>query len=546
MDRAGGIREEPDELTDAEPVPSSLPDGGRNTLLRWLRIGLAGSIAVYVALAAIWAFAVPLFAPLDESAHVDYAYQVAHGGLPLAGTHYQAEFPTLHQRSGGQYVAYHPPLYYALISPLIRLADPSSHPRVWLLAVRGVGIVLTIGTLLLVAMLAVRVFAKWDRARRYQLAIIAVGLAAGVPSLVAATASIQNDALELFLSLLALVLLAVMARDGLTARRVLVLGLVCGLGMLTRVTFGQVLVVAALTVVLLAHPRFSARPWPAAAARPRLTILRRQAAYLAPVILGPVLIAGWFYVLNHNRYGSFSGSNIAYQGVAARSLNPRMSNPLHFATDPYSWWAQLVQLGGATSSLVNNPRTVSTVIATLLTVVVVLGLGGLALRWRTFRLDRAGAILLIGLALILLISFAEIASHVSHKGSENNRYLLAALPFWGIALGVLLLALGSRRLPVIPVVIVAAQALGAITLTVSIARRQRLVAGHTGTYDALLTSMRQARVPMPSAMLAGLTALLVAGLLVQLVALVALGRRRVPAEGRTGAVEDRPTSMQPA
>lgn len=102
----------PDARRTAPPSDDSTGhDIGRAILARWYRLGLGGSIAVYLGLAALWALAVPLFLPADESPHVDYAYQVAHGHLPSAGTHFDAEFPTLIQHYGGQYVAYHPPLY---------------------------------------------------------------------------------------------------------------------------------------------------------------------------------------------------------------------------------------------------------------------------------------------------------------------------------------------------------------------------------------------------------------------------------------------------
>jgi hypothetical protein len=510
----------------------------------WLRVGLAGAVATYVGLAALWALAVPLFVPADESPHVDYAFQVAHGHLPSAGTHFEAEFPTLHQHTGGQYVAYHPPLYYVLVGPLVRAAGASSQPRLWLLAVRGVGILLTVLTLVLIAKLATRVYHNWEPARRYQFAIIAAGLAGAVPSLTVASASIQNDALELLFVALALLLLAVIVREGHTPRRVTNLGLVCGLGMLTRVTFVQVLLVAVLTVTLVTHPRISARARDAVSAgRSRLAALRQQGSYVAPVVLGPVLLAGWFYLLNHSRYGSFTGSSVAYENVTSRSLTPRLSSPIQFATDPLSWWVQLLQVAGAPSWLIDDPRPATEVIATVLAVGIVLGAGALLLRRRAFGPDRDGWILLLGLALILVISFAEIASHVSHKGSENSRYLLDALPFWGIAVGAALMALCPKRYPLIPVGIVGAEVIATVTLTATFVHRQQSVLSKRGMVDILLTGMRHARVPMPSATLVAIVVLLGAGLLFQLVAVVALGRPREPVAASAGIVEDRPMSV---
>jgi uncharacterized membrane protein len=473
---------------------------------------------MYLGLATLWALAVPLFLPADETAHVDYASQLSHGRLPLAGSPLHAEFPTLGQRSGTQYVAYHPPLYYALIAPLVRFGSGSTHPRLWLLGARAVGILLTVVTIMLVAVLARRVFAHWDTRRRSQLAVLAAGLVAAVPSIVVATASIQNDALELVLVVTAGVCLAGIVRNGITTRRVVVLGVVCGLGMVSRVTFVQVLLTAVATVGLLVVLRRDA-----AADQPLGRRLGRAAAYLSPIVLAPVLLAGWFYMLNHSRYGTFTGSNIAYDLVSRRSLLPRMSSPLRFALDPYSWWAQLLQVGGEHPATVATPGTAPRIIATLIAACLVLGVVAIALRWKSVRPDRDSWILLGGLLLVLLISFVEIASHVSHKGSENNRYLIDALPFWGIAFGVALLAIGPRRFPIAAFAVLIAEVFATVNIILTIARRQHALLDAHHALGALATSMGHAGIPMPRAVLGVLFVVILAGVLAQCVALTTLG-----------------------
>jgi hypothetical protein len=485
----------------------------------WTRVGVGGAGAAYIGLATLLALAVPLFVPADETAHVDYAYQVGHGHLPLAGSPLHAEFPTLGQRSGTQYVAYHPPLYYALIAPLVRFGSGSTHPRLWLLGARAVGILLTVITIVLVAVLARRVFAHWDSARRSQLAVLAAGLVGAVPSMVVATAAIQNDALELVLVVAAGVCLAGIVRNGLSSRRVVALGLICGLGMLSRVTFVQVLLTAIATVGLLLVLRRGAEADP-----PLRQHIGRAAAYLSPVVLGPLLLAGWFYVMNHSRYGTFTGSNIAYDLVSKRSLLPRMRSPLRFALDPQSWWAQLLQLGGEHPAHVATPGTVPRIIASLITVCLVLGVVAVALRWRSVRPDRDSWILLGGLLLVLLLSFAEIASHVSHKGSENNRYLIDALPFWGIAVGVALLAIGPRRFPIAAFAVLIAEVFASVNITLTLARRQHALLDAHHALGALATSMGHVGIPMPRAVLGVVLGVILAGVLAQCVALIALGR----------------------
>jgi hypothetical protein len=505
----------------------------------WTRLGVGGAVATYVGLATLLALAIPLFIPADETAHVDYAYRLSHGELPIAGSHLHAEFPTLKQRSGTQYVAYHPPLYYALIAPLVRLGTESTHPRIWLLAARGVGIALTVITIVLVAVLARRVFAHWDSARRSQLAVLAAGLVAAVPSMIGATAAIQNDPLELVLVLAAGVCLAGIVRNGITARRAVVLGVVCGLGMLSRVTFVQVLLtcVATVVVVLVLHRD----------AAEHQTIRQRTfraAAYLSPVVLGPVLIAGWFYVLNHSRYGTFTGSNIAYDLVSNRHLDARMKDPLHFAFNPFSWWSQLLQVGGEHPAFVATPGTAPRIIATLLAVCLTLGVVAIALRWKSIRPDRESWILLGGLLLVLLISFAEIALHVSHKGSENNRYLIDALPFWGIAFGVALLAIGPRRFPVAAFAVIIAEVFASLNIILTVTRRQHALLDAHHAIGALAASMGNVGVPHPRAVLGLILAVTAAGVIAQCTALVVLGA--IHPEGRGEATDVAPAADSPA
>ena len=73
---------------------------------------------------------------LDERAHVDYAWQVAHGHLPVAATEFTAEFPELGQKSYFQHVSNHPPLYYAIAGPVLRAANATGHPASGLYALR--------------------------------------------------------------------------------------------------------------------------------------------------------------------------------------------------------------------------------------------------------------------------------------------------------------------------------------------------------------------------------------------------------------------------
>jgi hypothetical protein len=123
---------------------------------------------------------------------------------------------------------------------------------------------------------------------------------------------------------------------------------------------------------------------------------------------------------------------------------------------------------------------------------------------------------------VLAISFIEIADHATQHGSENNRYLLDGVAFWGVGVGAGLLLLGSRRLPVMPLVVSLLGIYGSIHFTLIIAGRQPLLRGR-GWFDALATSMDHLGMPAPRLILGLFLALIAAGVLAQAVALCWLG-----------------------
>jgi peptidoglycan/LPS O-acetylase OafA/YrhL len=155
--------------------------------------------------------------------------------------------------------------------------------------------------------------------------------------------------------------------------------------------------------------------------------------------------------------------------------------------------------------------------AALAAVFVALGRGK---RWD----DRRGWMLVAGLFVVLAISFLELADHATQHGSENNRYLLDGLAFWGVGVGAALLLLGWRRLPVMPLVASVIGVYGTIHFTLIIARRQPLLRGR-GWFDALATSMDHLGMPAARGILVLFLVLIVVGLAAQAVTLCWLGNR---------------------
>ncbi len=498
---------------------------------------MLGAVATFTGLALIWIFAVPPFLPADESAHTDYAVQVTHGHLPVAGQPFHAEFPRQGQRSLRQHVSNHPPLYYVLAGPVLRIGQAIDRPMVGILATRGLTAIFGVIVVALTALLAGIIARQASPRARAQLMIAAAGLVATVPSFVAAAGAIQNDSITIAFTLAALVLLALVVRRGATPKLIAALAIVCTLGMLCRSTFIQVLLVVLITVALAAlWPEQGQRFFP-------LQRYRVRAAVIQVAVIGGVSFIGasWFYFLNKHRYGDFVGGSAVYPLVAGRPMEPGAENLFSFFTYPRSWWIQIVQLAGGYGELRLTQPVQTVHVTTLLSVILMAALAavfvalGRGKRWD----DRRGWMLVAGLFVVLAISFLELADHATQHGSENNRYLLDGLAFWGVGVGAGLLMLGWRRLPVIPLLVSLIGVYGSLHYTLVIARRQPLLNGR-GWFDALATSMDHLGMPGARGILVLFLALIVAGVAAQAVALTWLGNRLATAPVTATALERTP------
>ncbi len=470
-----------------------------------LRRGVAGALALYTGLVLVWVFCVPLFGPADERAHVDYAWQVAHGHLPVAGSRFTAEFPQLGQVSYFQHVANHPPLYYAVVGPVLRLADALGHPAVGLYAVRLLNAATTALTILVGARLAAEVTARAPRSARIACVIAAAVLTAVNPALLAASGAIQNDPLAILLAALVALVLAQAARHGLDRGSVALLALLCTLGMLTRVTFLTVAVVAvAATFALSLWPELRLR---LPDRRALLTASGRAGAIVAAVAVG----AGWFLRLNEDRYGDLTGGSAVYhlESVEERSLAPGASHgPLGYLLHPYTWWVQLQQLVAPVPSIAQHklPYLLMTV-----AIGAVLAAGAVALvrRRGAGLLDRPGAVTVLLLAVIFAGSVAKLAVHVSNRGGANQRYLLDALGLWAVGGALLLVALG-RLTPHAVALVGALGATGALCYAAGIVLRHADEDG--SAVHVLRSSLAHSIVPMAGLLGAVALVLVVAGL----------------------------------
>ncbi|MGD9496335.1 MAG: glycosyltransferase family 39 protein [Armatimonadota bacterium] len=306
---------------------------------------LAACLAGYLALAATYGLVLPLGHAPDEPAHFAYVLFVAqHARLP----HYYAD--------AVGYESYQAPLYYTLSAAVCKLAmvaaerlgagpppkppqhlldaaDPAAplppevrrHPWVpegqhrlmfaaWREALsltpaqRAGWLAVRLFTALLGALgivLAWRIVAVLFPQRAW-LATSVAAMMSFLPMYAHICAAVGNDAPTVVVVGLSLLLTVLVLRDGPQPRRVALLGLSLGLGMLTKDSANVTIPVALLALAAAAGRRYE----PPAADSLLLSLARRIAALRwgliakrAALMLGVMaLVAGWWFVRNWRLY----------------------------------------------------------------------------------------------------------------------------------------------------------------------------------------------------------------------------------------------------
>lgn len=240
-----------------------------------------------------WSSGAPPFAGLG---HMTYPSFFAN---PAAVAHYEVYriSPPQERFTPGadeNYEAQHPPLYYLLMAAIMRAAD-------------GFSFVDQILILRLVSYtLAWTGFALgWYATQSYSGKLIPQGAATGylffpfvVPMFFSEFARIGNDSLCLFLLGLAYILsLAVFYRDDGGVAKPVTLGVILGLGLLTKAFFIPIIAGYSLFIAL--------RAWQV---RHLHAMLCRQLSILGLVIVPALILGGGWYVYDFIAYGSPTGS----------------------------------------------------------------------------------------------------------------------------------------------------------------------------------------------------------------------------------------------
>jgi hypothetical protein len=410
---------------------------------RAVGLGLAGVLLAFVVLAALHAVTVAPFLAADERSHTGYGLLVAHGRLPTLST----PAPLLLSPGVGPriYTANHPPLYYALVAPPLRLGVASGHPMVGFAAARLLTVLVGATGIAAVAALALVL-----RPNRPQLALAAAAVGPLLPSFVHLCGLIHNDALGYTTATVTLAVAALVLVRGPSAGRLAALAAAAAAAALTRASG---LPFAALAVLAAGvAPLIHGRPPPVV----RVAAAAAQAALVAVAV---AVAAGWFYLRNRALYGDLGGTaeNLRLFGFDQRRPFLGVVGSGRFWSGVYDQlWGRMA--GGqflARGELVWPGRLLGAVVA------AGLAAGGVRVaRQRHLATATRGSPAATGrlVAWLLVVGtvplmMAALAGYVAEGGGAHARYLYPGLGAISLVVAVGLTDLPGRRraLPILAV-----------------------------------------------------------------------------------------------
>jgi 4-amino-4-deoxy-L-arabinose transferase-like glycosyltransferase len=218
-------------------------------------------LIAYLALGAAYALQTPAWQAPDEPAHYNYIQFIdERHALPILSRgeydqSYIEEFTRTPQSTASlsidplRYEDYAPPLYYLLAAPIFAQSDG------WIAAIRLFSVVLG-GALVVVAYLSgAEVYPD-----QLPFALGGAAFVAFVPQHLAMMSAINNDSLsELLIALVVLQSLRLFRSSVISKRKLILLGVTLGLGLLTKATFYYTAVPIAVVALVLYARRYTLR-----------------------------------------------------------------------------------------------------------------------------------------------------------------------------------------------------------------------------------------------------------------------------------------------
>ena len=219
---------------------------------------LAFLLLAYLLVGSLFAVYTPNWQAPDEPAHYNYIRQLADGRFPVIepgdyDQEYQSEvissqFDPQYSVESFEYEDYQPPLYYLLQTPIFLLFEGD------LTFLRLFSVLLGAGVVILAYVAARQLFPEHE-----WLALTAAAFLALLPQHVAILASVNNDSLaELLIAAILVLLLVIVTSSrqqgekggsGSQNRRFILLGVLLGLGLVTKVTVYILLPVVSLALL---------------------------------------------------------------------------------------------------------------------------------------------------------------------------------------------------------------------------------------------------------------------------------------------------------
>lgn len=389
---------------------------------KWFIIGLTGVVLTFIGGAGLRTTTIPWLVSADAPFHLDYAWQVYQGNLPVAVEGIQ--MPINKAFHPTHLAVQHPPLYYTILAPFV---GPFLANGEWQIAT-FMGRLLSLGSGLL-STLALSWMA-WVIGGRYKyvLAIAAPAIAITFVPFLGHTSAVYNDVLVVLMTIVALTLSILTIRNGPSALYIVCLTLVSLLGMASRVSFFSVLGLVLISLVLsfIIHGKNT-----------RTKEILKGIKYATVVAIVVLIGTGWFYYFHNFKV---SGSFIsAWPDSVQQTVSPgRNYKPLVQVVTSSNLWS-LVPLRLFGRSLINiGGHTLNYWISLTVFGLGVAGSIAWLIKEKAWRmLDKTHKIPLIIAGILIAhfgLIFAQQIVYATGYGAYNPRYLLPAWFVIGLAL----------------------------------------------------------------------------------------------------------------